>query len=270
MKLTHYASKPFSLEKISYQLDTPTYISKPHGLWVSDDHCEYNWKWWCINENFRRYALRYAHAVEFTNDANILKITSWLGMEQFNHKYKKCYDIIQPILQNQQPMELNGIDWQKVKDSYDGIIISPYNWDKRLDRDYMWYYGWDCASGCIWNLEAIKSFAVKNKSYTRRDIYKALIADGFNDNSGKDLRYRYSKGEYSILERTRGHKTNVFYYFTQIRGNYIRTFKYPENELCYYHKRPRHDKFLVLKMHIKDFHQYSNCYKKISPDLGWE
>lgn len=49
------------------------------------------------------------------------------------------------------------IDWVKVKPLYDGIIITPYQWRCRLDPDIFWYYSWDCASGCIWNLETIET-----------------------------------------------------------------------------------------------------------------
>lgn len=38
---------------------------------------------------------------------------------------------------------------------YDGIVITPYVWSMRLDRSAFWYYGWDCASGCIWNASAV-------------------------------------------------------------------------------------------------------------------
>ncbi|QBI98814.1 hypothetical protein SEA_BOBBY_184 [Mycobacterium phage Bobby] len=47
------------------------------------------------------------------------------------------------------------IDWGKVAADYGGIIIAPYQWSRRMDPH--WYYTWDCASGCIWNLEAIES-----------------------------------------------------------------------------------------------------------------
>ena len=46
------------------------------------------------------------------------------------------------------------IDWPKVAERYDGIIIAPYQWSRRLDGP-MWYYGWDCASGCVWRARAV-------------------------------------------------------------------------------------------------------------------
>ena len=42
------------------------------------------------------------------------------------------------------------IDWKKVASKYDGIEIVPYQPKARMNL--LWYYGWDIASGCIWNL----------------------------------------------------------------------------------------------------------------------
>lgn len=50
------------------------------------------------------------------------------------------------------------IDWQAVASDHDGIIISPYNWPAR--HEMIWYYPWDCASGCIWNADAITSITI--------------------------------------------------------------------------------------------------------------
>ena len=46
------------------------------------------------------------------------------------------------------------IAWEKVAAKYDGLIITPYIWQRRMELN--WYYTWDCASGCIWNVRAIK------------------------------------------------------------------------------------------------------------------
>jgi len=48
-----------------------------------------------------------------------------------------------------------GIDWGKVSENYSGITINPYNHTERMSS--LWYYGWDVASGCIWDKKAIKS-----------------------------------------------------------------------------------------------------------------
>ena len=45
---------------------------------------------------------------------------------------------------------IEGINWVEVSEMYDGVEISPYQWKRRLAINFMWYYGWDCASGVIW------------------------------------------------------------------------------------------------------------------------
>lgn len=48
-----------------------------------------------------------------------------------------------------------SVNWPLIATRWDGIIIAPYQWSCRYDDRTFWYYGWDCASGCIWNLHAI-------------------------------------------------------------------------------------------------------------------
>ena len=52
------------------------------------------------------------------------------------------------------PHPESSINWKKVQnDGFNGIEICPYLFDKRMDAQ--WYYGWDVASGCIWNKSGI-------------------------------------------------------------------------------------------------------------------
>jgi hypothetical protein len=58
-------------------------------------------------------------------------------------EFQETYCVAHPIMRSP------GIDWGRVAEQYHGIVIAPYQWSLRLDL--MWYYGWDCASGCIWD-----------------------------------------------------------------------------------------------------------------------
>jgi len=50
------------------------------------------------------------------------------------------------------------VSWEQVaKDGYQGVEITPYQWELRLDSRVNWYYSWDCASGCAWDPQAIES-----------------------------------------------------------------------------------------------------------------
>jgi hypothetical protein len=120
--------------------------SKPEGFWVSvDGPCD--WLEWTTSEDFGRGAIR--HRVELVRDAKVLFITNVVELDAFAKKYEKLYRIGSFTDQ--------GIDWKAVAKDYHGIIIAPYQWERRLSRYSKWYYGWDCASGCIWNPKAIQS-----------------------------------------------------------------------------------------------------------------
>ena len=46
------------------------------------------------------------------------------------------------------------INWLAVARDYDGILIAPYCYTRRMTLD--WYNTWDCASACVWNARAIE------------------------------------------------------------------------------------------------------------------
>lgn len=152
MDLRHYDEKP--IDDFDYQ---PTFIQspprnyrKPRGFWVSvkgDD----DWPSWCISENFHIKGLAAEHEVKLRSDANILVLPDVESMDRFTAQY----GIVTPQSYVGESWNNVSIDWMKVASEYDGIIITPYHWERRLVLD--WYYGWDCASGCIWEMSAIES-----------------------------------------------------------------------------------------------------------------
>lgn len=137
-------------------------ISKPHGFWISVEDYEedQNWRTWCEGEEFRLESLRYKHLIKI-KESRILFLKNREELETFSHKYSGN----DRLGLNQYQRRFNDkpyicwIDWETVTEEYDGIIIAPYQWDCRMMNSITaWYYGWDCASGCIWNMDAIESF----------------------------------------------------------------------------------------------------------------
>lgn len=128
---------------------------KPLGLWVSDDNAEMNWPDWCVAENFGLDRFRYRTEVRIRECAKILFIRSVEELDAFNAKYS--YDLLAGLGHRRSGAEprMDYIRWSLVAKEYDGIIITPYLWERRMDGG-LWYYGWDCASGCIWNVDAIQ------------------------------------------------------------------------------------------------------------------
>ena len=151
-RLIHYSSEKINvLEKREYDQNLATFQHKPKGLWISIEG-EDDWKNWCIAEKFELQCLTFCYEIILKEDANILYLKT--AEEIFD--FTKKYSLIQMISYLQ--YDTDQIDWLKVKQDYQGIIISPYQWVCRLSSKSTWYYGWDCASGCIWDLEAIKEF----------------------------------------------------------------------------------------------------------------
>lgn len=160
MRLVHFSRKPLNLlaKGVEYGVHRDRPYFKPHGLWVSDED-EHGWKSWCQSEQWGEETLTHACDVSLKDDANILYIRTASELNEFTEQYKRVDSL-------DAELDITRIDWPRVMPEYDGIIITPYQWSMRLDL--MWYYGWDCASGCIWNIGAIdKVTPITGDDYVR-------------------------------------------------------------------------------------------------------
>lgn len=150
MNLVHYAPCPVNLGQRTYDQDKTT---KPNGLWMSVGT---EWLDWCRGEQFRSEIDWHEHVVSLSDAANLLRLEADTDLDAFTHTYgTKLY----PRLDSWY------IDWREVASVYDGIIISPYQWSRRLTPHTRWYYGWDCASGCIWNISVVSLSAARQVEF---------------------------------------------------------------------------------------------------------
>jgi hypothetical protein len=151
MNLAHFSKTKFPLAKKRKYKQADNHSSfnfKPNGLWVSDESQPDSWSRWCRNNHFREQNLKYKTELDVAL-SEVLLISSARDIQLFQLAYRR-------------PMPsstLMAINWAKVAEAYKGIIITPYLWEFRLNFDYMWYYGWDCAGGCIWDLTCVKLVA---------------------------------------------------------------------------------------------------------------
>ena len=88
---------------------------------------------------------KYIYSVDIGN-TNVLQIKTHMELMQFSREYQG--------MMSQVYRKGESIDWNKVASKYDGIEINPYQFEARYQ--YLWYYGWDIASGCVWNLSGVK------------------------------------------------------------------------------------------------------------------
>jgi hypothetical protein len=107
---------------------------KPIGFLVSVQDKD-DWFNWCMEEEFCTYRLAIRHEVEI-DFSSILVIDTPEKLEAFQDKYS-AHNYFNTF-----------IHWPRVASKYSEIIIAPYF--QKYAREYIWYFGWDCASGCLW------------------------------------------------------------------------------------------------------------------------
>lgn len=117
---------------------------KPTGIWYSHGG-EDSWMDWCCTEDCQIFLRRYLYRIEL-DYRDICQLRNQNDMEQFTEQFgekEPGWEFIQ------------NIDWAKVQKTYSGLEIIPYLWECRLNPNTHWYYGWDCASGCVWRKKAV-------------------------------------------------------------------------------------------------------------------
>lgn len=154
MQFTHYSSEPFLgplRSALKHDKD-----HKPSGFWLSVDDGEMGWADWCRAEEYELAGLACVHDVTLKGDAHILRISDPAGIDAFTAEFAGLdYDGRRNL------GRVWRIDWPRVAKLYQGVVIAPYIWERRLDMVSSWYYGWDCASGCIWDASAIASIRLR-------------------------------------------------------------------------------------------------------------
>ena len=137
---------------------------KPTGFWVSIEHPTedyFGWKDWCQSEEWNQDGLQYKAIINVDPEASVLELPTIQDMYRFN----KDYGVLEEDRRMRNPWsnsnDLMYIDWDQVYEKYSGIFIYPYHHTLRLENNFMWYYGFDCSSGCIWDLSIVTGVTIE-------------------------------------------------------------------------------------------------------------
>lgn len=144
MRVLHYCRDPYlpPLESNDqHMINMRWSADKPLGLWVTTEGDD-NWPAWCRANEFRVDSLECCFEVWLRPSARILRIEDEVALREFDAMNRVGDEFS------------HGVRWFELVERYDGILIAPYQW--RCRYDLMWYYGWDCASGVIWDVSAIQ------------------------------------------------------------------------------------------------------------------
>lgn len=150
--LSHYTDeRPWKLGRRRPLPDEWDRLHKPHGLWLSVDG-EDDWPAWCEAEGFALERLKQRHVFELAEPERIRLIGTVAELDAFHEQYAEGRN---PEWEARWGREY--VNWKRVMEDHGGIIITPYLWDRRLSGPgSRWYYSWDCASGCVWEMSALR------------------------------------------------------------------------------------------------------------------
>lgn len=182
-KLYHYSENPLkNLTQDFHDMHRARLpmFAKPYGFWLSIEDFEedQNWKTWSEANKFNLCSLKHKYLVTLKKKAKILYLQTNAQLIEFGLKYKgnDPEDFFKYSQDRTRPPYIYLIDWKIVMSEYDGIIIAPFQWDcVFINPTASWYYGWDCSSGCIWNVSAVKSFVLESIQEERLECPKKEI-----------------------------------------------------------------------------------------------
>tara|TARA_Y100000389_G_scaffold200171_1_gene240032 strand:+ start:150 stop:713 length:564 start_codon:yes stop_codon:yes gene_type:complete len=151
---------------------------KPVGFWYGCGS-----EWYDIGVNYKTHKYLYSVKLKrsiLTKDLSevkkgkVLQITKKDEMRAFDQKYGKNFISKNRNLNNN---NFRLINWKNVYKDFAGLEICPYQKKSKyglngetVDTEIIfWYSGWDVASACIWDLNAIDNIELKH-TLTKEEI----------------------------------------------------------------------------------------------------
>lgn len=153
MQLIHYSDAPLTEVRDVDPTAKGAGAYKPAGLWFSVGDGEDGWRAWCEAEQWQTQAMRHATEIVLHADAKVLRLSGADAIDRFTEQYG-CTPEWASALKGSH--FARSIDWLRVAEQHDAIIIAPYCYARRLHEATTWYYGWDCASGVLWRARAVE------------------------------------------------------------------------------------------------------------------
>jgi hypothetical protein len=145
-KLTHHAPPDWSYDPARTYPQERNWC-KPKGLWLSVDG---DWERWCRSD-WTWHENQVNVEFDLIDPDAVLILDCVDDIDYFDEHY------VTRNMTGNGSLSRYRINWEPLTTKWAGIMIAPYQWQRRLDGAASeWYYGWDVASACIWNLDVLK------------------------------------------------------------------------------------------------------------------
>jgi hypothetical protein len=147
----HFSARP--LRRVVQRPYVQEPHTKPSGLWYSVGSEWHDW----VKTEMPNWHGDVLHVSKLTLDMRRILVLDTVAKVRFfaeTTKPTKAGSVL----------DRYHVSWRKIERAgYAGIEIAPYQFDLRFDMAVPWYYPWDVASGCIWDVSAIKQITYLGK-----------------------------------------------------------------------------------------------------------
>jgi hypothetical protein len=165
-RFSHYSREPMSAVHSVAQVVQADF--KPQGFWLSVDGPD-DWNCWTKENNYGRDGFTYRYRVRL-DLSRVLWLSRAEQLAAFTDEFQIPMSTVcgLPLVEDRPFLRQSMfIAWPRVAERYAGIIIAPYQWSCRLA--VVWYYAWDCASGCVWDASAVTGLRLLRAKRARKE-----------------------------------------------------------------------------------------------------
>lgn len=142
----HYGNNKFDNSQIK-PIKNRDVWGKPYGgFWASRVNSEKSWKEWCETEDFCTERLKKHFDFTLNDNAKILVIKTKCDLEKLRQKHQEWF-----VKPKWDFIDRPFLDFEKISKLYDALEVNAGS-DREL---YFDFYGWDCDSICIFNLQIV-------------------------------------------------------------------------------------------------------------------
>lgn len=143
--LTRVTRDPFVLDRD--QRFVQSSFDKPAGLWVS---VNYGWETLDVMGGTKDLL---QVSVDLTDTSKVLVLHTMDDLDRFQTEFDG--DGIPFGEDEHRTIDRGRVDWRTVTSRWDGVLVTgDIKYGLKVPFDH-WTTAWECASGCIWNLNII-------------------------------------------------------------------------------------------------------------------
>jgi hypothetical protein len=154
MRFVNYSNRTLTAVPTFCQNGGDSRWAKPIGLWFSvvDENGNDSWKVTCRAKSIDLKPQPHATEIIFKHDARILWLSNAVAIDRLTTEHGFFPEYHESQSENPNYTR-SAIRWDRVAEQYDGVIAAPHCAARHQEQH--WYFTWDCASGCIWNLDPV-------------------------------------------------------------------------------------------------------------------